>query len=77
MKISPVVGMIIVALIAFTVLRGRPNLFKSFESFTQWPGAGVRAQPPIYAVAKENFVSKTCPDGTRSDGPCLLEFPRF
>lgn len=47
------------------------------ESFTEWPGAGVRATPPLYAVAKESFVSKSCPDGTRSDGPCLLEFPSF
>lgn len=46
----------------------------SKESFTQWPGAGVRAKPPVYDVAKETFVNKKCPDGTRSDGPCLLEF---
>lgn len=51
--------------------------FLKREMFTKWPGAGVRAEPPIYAVAKENFVSKSCPDGTRSDGPCLLEFPNF
>ncbi len=25
--------------------------------------------------SKEPFVSKKCPDGTRSDGPCLMEFP--
>jgi hypothetical protein len=24
--------------------------------------------------SKETFVSKKCPDGTRSDGPCLMEF---
>lgn len=24
--------------------------------------------------SREGFVSKKCPDGTRSDGPCLLEF---
>jgi hypothetical protein len=24
--------------------------------------------------SKETFVNKTCPDGTRSDGPCLMEF---
>jgi hypothetical protein len=49
----------------------------SKETFTQWPGAGVRAKPPVYDVVKENFVSKKCPDGTRSDGPCLMEFPGF
>lgn len=27
------------------------------------------------ATKKEGFVSKKCPDGTRSDGPCLMEFP--
>jgi hypothetical protein len=37
----------------------------------------VRAKPPVYDVVKENFVSKKCPDGTRSDGPCLMEFPGF
>ena len=25
--------------------------------------------------SRETFVNKTCPDGTRTDGPCLLEFP--
>lgn len=24
--------------------------------------------------SREGFVSKTCPDGTRTDGPCLMEF---
>lgn len=24
---------------------------------------------------REGMVNKTCPDGTRTDGPCLLEFP--
>ncbi len=52
-------------------------LFSRREMFTEWPGAGVRATPPLYAVAKEKFVSKKCPDGTRSDGPCLMEFPGF
>ncbi len=48
----------------------------SKETFKQWPGPGVRATPPVYDV-KESFVSKKCPDGTRSDGPCLMEFPGF
>jgi hypothetical protein len=46
----------------------------SHETFTQWPGKDYRATPPDY---KEHFVSKKCPDGTRSDGPCLMEFPTF
>ncbi len=57
-------------------LGGASAIF-SKETFKQWPGVGVRATPPIYDVAKESFVNKKCPDGTRSDGPCLLEFPGF
>jgi hypothetical protein len=53
-------------------LGGAAKIF-SKETFTSWPGAGVRATPPVYEVAKETFAMKTCPDGTRSDGPCLLQ----
>ena len=56
---------------------GGPSVVFSKETFTQWPGAGVRARPPVYEVVKESFVNKKCPDGTRTDGPCLLEFPSF
>lgn len=52
-------------------LGGASKVF-SKETFSQWPGAGVRATPPVYDVAKESFT--TCPDKTRSDGPCLLQF---
>ena len=52
---------------------GASSVF-SKEAFTQWPGVGVTANPPIYDVVKEKFVNKKCPDGTRSDGPCLMEF---
>jgi hypothetical protein len=45
------------------------------QMFGKWSGSGVKSVPPDYG--KETFVSKTCPDGTRSDGPCLLEFPDF
>lgn len=61
------VGIVLVGVYLLTT-RGR-------EFFTEWPGAGIRAKPPVYAPAKESFVNKTCPDGTRTDGPCLLEFP--
>lgn len=37
-----------------------------------WPGAGKTSIPAEYG--KEKFVSKRCPDGTRTDGPCLMEF---
>ncbi len=58
----------------FPGARGGASAVFSRESFTQWPGANVRAKPPVYDVVKEAFVSKKCPDGTRSDGPCLMEF---
>lgn len=63
--------LIVIALVLVFLVSRREGFF------TEWPGAGVRAQPPLYAVAKEKFVSKKCPDGTRSDGPCLMEFPGF
>ena len=31
----------------------------------------------VMNVRREGMVNKTCPDGTRTDGPCLLEFPGF
>jgi hypothetical protein len=52
-------------------LGGASKIF-SKETFKAWPGAGVRAEPPVYEVAKETFAMKSCPDGTRSDGPCLM-----
>lgn len=53
---------------------GGPSAVFSKETFfTKWPGSGVGSTPPIYGD-KENFVSKKCPDGSRSDGPCLMEF---
>jgi len=34
-------------------------------------------RPTLFAELskREGMVNKKCPDGTRSDGPCLLEFP--
>lgn len=40
--------------------------------FGKWPGSGVKSVPPDYG--RETFVSKTCPGGYRSDGPCLMDF---
>jgi hypothetical protein len=63
----------------FTIPRPKPwetnweNTIK--PAFGSFPGTGVKSIPPDYG--KESFVSKTCPDGTRSDGPCLMEFPSF
>jgi hypothetical protein len=31
-------------------------------------------KPNMFAK-REGMVNKKCPDGTRTDGPCLLEFP--
>jgi hypothetical protein len=52
---------------------GASAVFSKETFFTKWPGSGVGSTPPIYGE-KENFVDKKCPDGTRSDGPCLMEF---
>lgn len=52
-------------------LGGASKIF-SKETFGQWPGPGVQSTPPSYSATKEAFT--TCPDKTRSDGPCLLEF---
>lgn len=38
-----------------------------------WPGKGKTSIPPEYG--REKFVSKSCPGGYRSDGPCLMDFP--
>ena len=54
--------------------RGGASSVFSKETFKQWPGIGITATPPIYEATKENFVNKKCPDGTRTDGPCLMEF---
>ena len=41
-------------------------------AFHMWPGLGKKSSPPDYG--KEGFVNKKCPDGSRTDGPCLMEF---
>ena len=43
------------------------------HEFHFWPGKGKTSIPPEYG--REKFVSKTCPGGYRSDGPCLMDFP--
>ncbi len=58
----------------FPGAKGGPTAVFSKETFfAQWPGSGVGSTPPLYGD-KENFVGKKCPDGSRSDGPCLMEF---
>lgn len=46
-------------------------------AFSHWPGIGVASTPSHYGATKEGFVSKSCPGGYRSDGPCLMDFPSF
>jgi hypothetical protein len=53
--------------------RGGASKTFSHETFKEWPGTGVKSTPPEYG-GKERFVDKQCPDGTRTDGPCLMEF---
>lgn len=48
------------------------------------PGVGCVSGPdkcfpgarggPSAIFSREGFVNKQCPDGTRTDGPCLMEF---
>jgi len=58
----------------FAGSQGGASAVFSKETFKQWPGPGVTAKPPFYEAVKEKFVNKKCPDGTRTDGPCLMEF---
>jgi hypothetical protein len=44
-------------------------------AFHFWPGAGKASIPAEYG--KEKFVNRKCADGTRTDGPCLMDFPEF
>jgi len=67
---------IIFVILVFYLRQQRSAAWAKKEGFSEWPGSDVRAEPPLYAV-KEKFVSKKCPDGTRTDGPCLMEFPGF
>ena len=54
-------------------LGGPTKVFSKETFFGGWPGIGEGSTPPLYGT-KEAFVSKKCPDNTRSDGPCLMEF---
>lgn len=59
--------------------RGGPSAVFSQEPFTDWPGVGVASVPPKYGAVHEAFETPAksmseCPGGTRTDGPCLMEF---
>ena len=60
----------------FEVMKPKPwNTDWAPAAFKSWPGSGKKSTPPDYG--KETFVNKRCPDGSRTDGPCLMEFPGF
>lgn len=59
--------------------KGGPSVVFSQEPFDNWPGVGVASKPPTYGAVAEGFEMPTakrtsCPGGTRTDGPCLLQF---
>lgn len=59
--------------------KGGASVVFSQEPFEDWPGVGVASEPPNYGKVKEGFempppARKSCPGGTRSDGPCLMQF---
>jgi hypothetical protein len=58
--------------------KGGPSVVFSQEPFEDWPGVGVASTPPTYGKFKEGFemptpIKKSCPGGTRTDGPCLMD----
>lgn len=58
--------------------KGGPSVVFSQEPFENWPGVGVASQPPNYGSVEAFTMpcpqKKSCPGGTRTDGPCLMEF---
>jgi len=59
--------------------KGGPSVVFSQEPFENWPGVGVASKPPNYGAVQEGFempppARKECPGGTRTDGPCLMQF---
>lgn len=60
--------------------KGGPSAVFSKEAFKSWPGVGFTSTPPEYGD-KEHFVASPpgvkskCRGGTRTDGPCLMDFP--
>jgi hypothetical protein len=63
----------------FEVMKPKPwnaDWAKAIQpAFESWPGVGKKSMPPDYG--KETFVNRKCPDGSRTDGPCLMDFPGF
>ena len=87
MKLKPTWGLfvaVIIAVVAYTMYTRSPVANGCLKSQYYCPGVGCVSGPdkctpgagggPSKVFSRETFVSKKCPDGTRSDGPCLLEF---
>ena len=60
--------------------KGGPSAVFSKEAFKSWPGVGFTSTPPDYGevehfVASPPGVKDKCRGGTRTDGPCLMDFP--
>lgn len=74
----------VVAVFAYVIAMRSPTMNGCLKSQTYCPGVGCVSGPdkcvpqsfggPSRIFSRETFVSKTCPDKTRSDGPCLMEF---
>ena len=75
---------VVVAVVAYLMLMRTPMMTGCPGSQTYCPGVGCVSGPdkcvpqsfggPSRVFSRETFVSKSCPDKTRSDGPCLMEF---
>ncbi len=77
-------GLIAVGILAYLITIRSPVMNGCLKSQYYCPGVGCVSGPdkcvpqsfggPSRVFSHETFVSKNCPDKTRSDGPCLMEF---
>jgi hypothetical protein len=77
-------GLAAVAVLAYVVYTRSPVVNGCLKSQYYCPGVGCVSGPDKCVpgsfggasaiFSRETFVSKSCPDKTRSDGPCLMEF---
>ena len=87
MKFKPtwgLLGLVAVAVVAYVIAMRSPTMNGCLKSQYYCPGVGCVSGPdkcvpqsfggPSRVFSHETFVSKSCPDKTRSDGPCLMEF---
>lgn len=87
MKLKPtwgLFGLVVVALVAYAMYTRSPVVNGCLKSQYYCPGVGCVSGPDkcvpgsfggaSRVFSRETFVDKKCPDGTRTDGPCLMEF---